>query len=327
MRLGSMWKWSSCLLVALVACAGEDGKQGAAGLTGTDGADGADGTNGQTGQDGAGGLNGVDGVDGLDWPGPLPAAYTAADGIAGGAAYSKWYVTDAGGDGALADYGLGAIGADFVRCKACHAWDGLGNAGSYANRTGVGTGNDTRPDVSTVNLRAAAISESMQELYDLVARPSGRPMGSEDSRHGDFSSVLTDEQTWNLIKFMREEWVNPNDLYDLAVDGPPVHMEWDGAAWAAVSPVLTYSNIGALGDAANGDTLFADTCADGCHGADGTNIDIEGRTLGQFLRAKPNELWFKAKFGESGAMDPGLITELSDLQDLYAALADAVAYP
>ena len=34
-----------------------------------------------------------------------------------------------------------------------------------------------------------------------------------------------------------------------------------------------------------------------------------------------------AKFGEPGKMDPGLVTVLSDLQDLYAALVDEVNFP
>ena len=64
---------------AASACTGAVGLQGEQGLAGTAGADGAD------------------GADGIDWPGPVPAAYEAADGIAGGAAYAKWWVTDADG--------------------------------------------------------------------------------------------------------------------------------------------------------------------------------------------------------------------------------------
>ena len=70
----------------------------------------------------------------------IPTEYTNANSYPGGAAYAKWYTTDAGGSG---DAGI-TVSADFARCKACHAWDGLGNAASYANRTGQSTGKDSR---------------------------------------------------------------------------------------------------------------------------------------------------------------------------------------
>jgi len=82
-----------------------------------------------------------------------------------------------------------------------------------------------------------------------------------------------------------------------------------------------------LGNESNGQTIVAERCAS-CHGTDGTSLDIGGRSLGQFVREKPNEAWFKAKFGESGTgMAPSLVSETSDLQDLYAALANAANYP
>jgi hypothetical protein len=60
----------------------------------------------------------------------------------------------------------------------------------------------------------------------------------------------------------------------------------------------------------------------------GTSHDLGGRGLGQFVRETPNEAWFKAKSGEAGTgMTPGLVTAISDLQDLYAALANATNFP
>lgn len=67
------------MTAAVAACDGSDGPMGPAGADGSDGADGAT------------------GPPGADWPGPAPAAYTAADGLAGGAAYSKWWTADADG--------------------------------------------------------------------------------------------------------------------------------------------------------------------------------------------------------------------------------------
>ena len=298
----------SVIVFAMGACTGDTGPTGPAGADGTAGTDGTDGT---------------DGADGEDFPGPLPEEYVNADGILGGAAYSKWYTTDAGGSG---DAGA-AVPADFYRCKACHAWDGLGNAASYANRTGQSTLKDTRPDVSGVNLRSSAAAHTVQALFDLVVHSPGRTIDAEDNTHPDYSTNLTVGQVWNLVKFMREEWVRPGLLYDLEVNGPAMYVDYTVDPPVVVEPILTFSNIGALGNAANGKTVYDASCAS-CHGADGTAIDIDGRSLGQFVREKPHEAWFKAKFGEAGTgMNPGLVSATSDLQDLYAALADETNYP
>ena len=126
---------------------------------------------------------------------------------------------------------------------------------------------------------------------------------------------------------MREEWVAPNLLYDIAVTGPAMYVDRSATPDSVVTPTITYSNVGALGSEAAGQALYTSTCG-GCHGADGTTHDLGGRSLGQFVREKPNEAWFKAKFGEAGTgMTPGLVTATSDLQDLYAALANATNFP
>ncbi len=292
---------------AASACTGAVGLQGEQGLAGTAGADGAD------------------GADGIDWPGPVPAAYEAADGIAGGAAYAKWWVTDADGSGTQPTT---TVSSDFYRCKSCHGWDGLGNDGSYANRTGQSTGKTTRPDVSSVNLRSTALSESHMELYDLIAHPAGRALDAADNTHPDYSTLLTADQTWNLVKFMREEWVEPTDLYDLEVTGAAMNWDYTGGVATLSSPTLTYTNIGKDGDATNGDAIYAAKCAS-CHGTDGKTItDVDGYpSVGAFLRAKPHEAWFKIKFGEPGAMPTGMVTSTSDLQDLYKALTNSTNYP
>lgn len=331
-----------------------------------DGADGTDGTNGVDGDDcsvvdnGDGTFevtcgdetvtlsNGSDGLDGdgctvvdngdgsfdvtcgvdtvtLNDPSYLPAEYLAADGIAGGVAYSQWWVTQAGGDGTLGDYSV-TTNAEFSRCKTCHAWDGLGNAASYANRTGTSTGAAGRPDVSSIDLRASVATLTPIELFDAIQNPGGRDVNVTGNGHPDYSALLTDAQVWNIVKFMREEWIMPEELYRLSVDGPPVY--WDGAA---VSPSLHFFGIGAGGDEVNGDTIYAATCA-ACHGADGTSISLGGASLGGFLRSKPHELWFKVKFGQISsssdeAMEPGLLTDTANLRDLYRALTDVTAYP
>lgn len=282
------------------------------------------GCTGDKGPAGPAGLGGSDGTDGTDWPGEPPAAYLAANGIAGGAAYSQWWTTEAGGSGTQP---ATTASAEFYRCKACHGWDGLGNAGSYASRTGQSTGTPNRPDVSWVNLRSAVKSESYQELFDLVRHVGARNIDAMDNTHPGYPGHLSDSQVWNIVKFMREEWVDPNLLYDLAVTGPTMHWDYSVDPPVLIKPGVTYGNIGAGGNESNGQTLYASRCAS-CHGADGIMLDIEGMSLGQFLRAKPNEAWFKAKFGQPGTgMNPGLVASTSDLQDLYKTLANAGNFP
>lgn len=337
------------VMLAAVACAGDDGAtgppgstgpagpQGVAGADGSDGSDGATGpigatgpagakgdtgaagAKGATGAAGAAGASGADGADGLDWPGLIPAEYLAADGIAGGTAYSKWYSTEGGGTGQPAT----TVAADFYRCKSCHGWDGLGNSGSYADRTGQSSGKSTRPDVAAVNLRSSVLRETPSELYDLIARPTGRTIDAADNTHPAFSDVLTSSQIWNLVKFMREEWIEPTDLYTLKVEGPIMHWDYSTDPPTLITPTRSYSDIGIGGNAGRGEAIFATTCAE-CHNETGTGL---GLSVGNLVRTKPHEIWLKAKFGEPGHMPAGLVTELQDLKDLFQALIDIAKFP
>ena len=273
---------------------------------------------GCAGDDGDDGATGPAGEDGTDFPGPLPEEYVDADGVAGGSVYDQWYSTLAGGQGSLtANYGYTYDGAadgadaDFVRCKACHGWDGLGTMGAYVNRGP----NATRPTVAAVNLRSTIHSVTPQALFDLIQGEGGRDFNAGGTGHPDYSGLLTDSQIWNLVKAMLEEWLNPNDLYTITVNG------------VYPSGTRTFSNVGVGGDAANGASLFSTICAD-CHGADGQTISIDGGTLGAFMRASPHEAWHKMKFGQPGSIMPeGLISATSDIQDLYLAFQNATNYP
>ena len=69
-----------------------------------------------------------------------------------------------------------------------------------------------------------------------------------------------------------------------------------------------------------------------CHGADGTKILVDGDsyTVGRHMRYKPYEDQHKVKFfGHLGSvMEPVLKdSDISDIQDLFAAVADANKYP
>ena len=89
--------------------------------------------------------------------------------------------------------------------------------------------------------------------------------------------------------------------------------------------------IGANGAATRGTTVYTTTCTR-CHGANGTTIRFAGDSVGELVRKKPNEAWFKVKFGQiSGpsavAMQPARVSDTQDLADLNKALANPMAYP
>ncbi len=89
------------------------------------------------------------------------------------------------------------------------------------------------------------------------------------------------------------------------------------------------------GDAARGQALIENKCK-GCHGADGTNIELaEGKhSLGTFLRARASEAWLKILVGNAGSsMGPQLDKSApravlaQELRDIFAAGCDRARFP
>ncbi len=309
------------------------GPQGQQGELGEQGAQGAQGELGKSctvedNGDGTVTISCGGGMADLTDPAYVPSAYDAADPVQGATAYGKWWVTQAGGPGTLAAAGV-TVGSEYTRCKTCHAWDGLGNKASYANRTGQSTGTASRPDVTTVDLWTSIRTASPTELFDRIKRVGGRPINTRGNGHPDYSTVMSDAQIWNLVKFMREKFIYSDDLYYVAVNGPVVHKVGD----TVVSPTVRFFGIGADGNAARGHAIWAAGCAGAaCHGADGTARLMDGLTAGQFMRDKPMEVWHKLYGGEITDdsfpdMVPATMTDLQDFRDVYRALTDSTIYP
>lgn len=258
--------------------------------------------------------------------------FSNADGINGGRMYDRFWAEEAGFDQNDPNIDILAAASDFFRCKQCHAWDRLGNQASYINR-GPKT---TRPNVSAVSLAALVPDSTPQELFDALKLGTGAPRRDVDAdlsaydpaipastvlgdQMPDLSQILTDEQIWDLVKYLKEEAFNTEDLYEVATMGEYP----DGSR--------TFSDWGRGGDVTEGDALYTAKCA-GCHGADGTGgaITIEDGdvTVGSHVRGKPYETWHKIKFGQVGSiMGAQGINSLKDMQDLYSALADETMYP
>lgn len=253
-----------------------------------------------------------------------PTEYTNANGIRGGIMYDKFWSTEAGfnqSDPNLAKFNQFS---DFFRCKQCHAWDYLGNAGSYINR-GPKT---TRPNVASGNILALAKSKTPQELFDAIKKSTGRRDISYDlstydpatnNVEGDkmpnYSQLLTDAQIWDIVKYLKTEALDVTQLYD--------------ATFTGIYPTgsASYSNVGKDGNATTGATYYAQKCAS-CHGADGTAFLMENMTVGAFTRKKPYEVQHKVKFGQLGSpMTATTGITLQNIKDLYKALADTTAFP
>ena len=123
---------------------------------------------------------------------------------------------------------------------------------------------------------------------------------------------------------MREEWLPPSDIYTMKVEGPTMHWDYSTSPATLITPTRTYSDIGIGGNAGRGEAIYEISCAE-CHASTGKGI--EGLSVGQKVRTKPHEMWFKAKFGDPGTMPSGMVTELQDLKDLFKALTDTTKFP
>ncbi len=251
-----------------------------------------------------------------------PDEFQNADGANGGQMYDKFWTTEAGWNQSDPNLPTFNASSNFFRCKQCHAWDRLGNAASYINRAP----STTRPNVSPVNLLQASTSMSPEELFGAIGRSTGRRALTADlstydpatnstvgDQMPDFGSFMTDAQIWDLVKFLKEEAIDVNLLYV----GTPSGVYPTGS--------ITYSNIGLDGDATAGDAIYSRCVA--CHGTDGTDLDLEGRSVGEFVRDKPNELQHKVKFGQPGTAMGPQVTDLNQIKDLYKALTNTTTYP
>lgn len=253
--------------------------------------------------------------------------FTNANGINGGKLYDKFWATETGfnqSDTNLARY---SQYSDFFRCKQCHGWDLLGQKGSYINRAP----RTSRPNIANLDLLQIAKTKSYTELFTLIkagSNPAIRRSLSADlstynpasnSTLGDqmpnYSAILSDQQIWDLVKFLKTELIDVNDLYDFTISG----------TYPAGS--ISYSNIGKGGTAATGNTYYASNCVS-CHAADGKLIIVDGSfSVGSFLRGKPNEAQHKVKFGQLGSSMQAFNPSLQQMKDLYKALTDTTKYP
>lgn len=267
---------------------------------------------------------------------PEKATFETADGINGGRLFSKFWADETGfsltNSNLQTQEELDTISGfgDFFRCKQCHGWDRLGRDGGYSNRAPSAT----RPNVAPVDLATKSEMYTPDDLFEAIKtgsvprRELTADLASYDpaddvvdgNRMPNFGAILTDEQIWDIVKFLKEEALDTTQLYDINL-GAGEYPNRD----------RSFSNIGKGGDANRGDDIYAATCAV-CHGDDGTLIPVDGDyTVGGHVRAKPYEDQHKVKFGHLGSpMIAGLVlndADEEDVQHLFQALMDPVQYP
>jgi len=260
------------------------------------------------------------------------ADYDSADGVNGGMLFDKFYATSDSAKKAVPKFSnafgldLSKISAagDFHRCKQCHGWDRLGNKGAYIGRAPKA---GKRPNVSRVNLALAAKTESPEKLFARIAAPrKPRPADFDPKTYdptaenpaGDlmpaYGKVFTKAEIWDIVKFLKENAYDTTALYELKTEG----------TYPAGS--VSYADIGRDGDAKAGRTVFKAQCAD-CHGDDGLDIDLGGKSVGQFLRTKAYEVHHKVGFGQLGSKMKPTKLSTGEMKNLYKALTDETAFP
>ncbi|MFA6129163.1 MAG: c-type cytochrome [Bacteroidales bacterium] len=255
---------------------------------------------------------------------PNQEVYDNASIAKGGILYDNFFSTEAGYDQNSPNLAKFKASSDFFRCKQCHAWDGLGNAGSYINRAPK----TSRPNIASVNLYQVAQTKSFTELFDAMKKSDGRrdiaydlttynpsTNAAEGDKMPNLTQCLSDSQIWDIVKFLKEGMFDVSQLYDATYTG------------VYPSGTVAFTNLGKDGNESNGNAYFAANCA-ACHGADGTAMKMENMSLGKFVRSKPNEVQHKVKYGQLGSAMPGMTTiTLSQMKDLYKACSNSVAFP
>jgi len=172
---------------------------------------------------------------------------------------------------------------NFFRCKSCHGWDLLGQKGVLINKASSAT----YPVVADVNLYEWSRSHTIREVFDAVKNPDGRKhTDTYDATHPDYSSILSDAQVWDVVKFLKETSHDVSDFYDMTTTG------------TYPTGTRTFANIGKGGDPVAGQVTYDAKCKV-CHGADGKQIDVycRGLFLGEMFRHDPHEMHHKSVWG------------------------------
>jgi mono/diheme cytochrome c family protein len=181
-------------------------------------------------------------------------------------------------------------GSTTYRCKECHGWDYAGSEGVYGSGgrfTGVG------------GLLRAQRGMTPEALYKMLRE------GRADGSHKVFAAHLSEADTWDLVRFVKE------GITDLAPHVSTAKKEPIGA------------------DEKLGGERFS-RCA-GCHGSDGKKANF-GKAdapeyVGTIAQENPWEFLHKVRFGQPGTAMPAGVSEGWSMKDAVSVLAHARTLP
>jgi mono/diheme cytochrome c family protein len=191
----------------------------------------------------------------------------------GGLIWSKWTDEVAGGSGYPEGFDSGK--GDFLRCKACHGWDGMGANGGYVRRSAK----DSRPNPTPGSDLSSKFGSVTAE--EVLYSEKGRKFSEYSKAMPDFGQKggLTEQQVKDVVAFLNK--------------GPKIG-EFAALDTSTKPVAYTFKDP----DTKAGESLYAANCAS-CHDADGNGSDM---SLKEYFSGdgKYSEGFHKAVYGAGG---------------------------
>jgi mono/diheme cytochrome c family protein len=194
------------------------------------------------------------------------------DPYVGGLVWNNWTDAVAGGSGYPEGFDAGK--KDFLRCKACHGWDGQGLNGGYVRRSAK----DSRPKP----MPSADLSEWFGTITAKdVWYADGRDFAVLNNAMPAFDRAggLSDRQVADVVAFLNKG-PKIGEFAEMDISQKPVVYTFAGA------------------DPNAGGEAYTARCAS-CHAADGEGLDM---SLGDYFRqdGKYSEGFHKMVYGAGG---------------------------
>lgn len=191
----------------------------------------------------------------------------------GGVIWNNWTDAVAGGSGY--PEGFDSKKKDFLRCKACHGWDGMGANGGYVRRSAKDSrpnptlGTDLSAEFGTITSKEVLYSEKGRKFNEY-----SKTMPAFGQKGG-----LTEQQVKDVVAFLNK--------------GPKI-AEFATLDISAKPVSYTFKNP----DVKSGESLYATNCAS-CHDVDGNGSDMSLKDY--FSKdGKYSEGFHKSVYGAGG---------------------------
>ncbi len=205
--------------------------------------------------------------------GPACSADEGGDAFKGGLIWSNWTNAVAGGSGYPNGYDTSK--KDFLRCKACHGWDGMGAKGGYVRRSAK----DSRPNSTTGTDLSAKFGSITSE--DVLHSEKGRKFNTFSLAMPAFGQKggLTKQQVEDVVAFLNKG-PKIGEFATLDISSKPVSYTFNKP------------------DLETGESLYKANCAN-CHNEDGDGADM---SLKKYFGkdGKYSEGFHKSVYGAGG---------------------------